>query len=215
MRPLVLRTVFLNLSLFLICFSSPAQSNSLEARLSGVLSDPSGYGLNGVCVTASSDSPDPGHTWSATTTMEGSYSLLIPPGRYRVHFVRDSFVERDVTVDLASGENRRLDVRLAIQQLSEKIIVTANAQPIKTGQTPAPVDVVTRAEIDQRQTVLLPELLSIQPGISIARTGRMGGLTTVFLDGGNSSFTKLLVDGTPVNYAGGDFDYSNLTLDNI
>jgi vitamin B12 transporter len=214
MNPFFLRGTLLSFFLFLTCLSSPAQSTSPEARLSGVVNDPSGYGLSSVRVTARSESNDSGRTWSVTS-VDGAYSLVIPPGRYRVHFARDSFVARNLTLDLAAGENRRLDIRLEIQHLSEKVIVTANAQPIDVAQTPAPVGVITLPEIDQRQTVLLPDLLATQPGISIARTGRIGGLTTVFLDGGNSSFTKLLVDGTPVNYAGGDFDYSNLTLDNI
>ena len=58
-------------------------------------------------------------------------------------------------------------------------------------------------------------MLAEQPGISIARTGAEGGLTTLFLDGGNSNYTKVLMDGTPVNQPGGSIDFSTLTLDNI
>ena len=62
---------------------------------------------------------------------------------------------------------------------------------------------------------MLPDLLSTQAGISLARTGTIAGLTTIFIDGGSSAFTKVLIDGTPVNLPGGDFDFSNLTLDNV
>ena len=48
-----------------------------------------------------------------------------------------------------------------------------------------------------------------------ARTGAEGGTASVFLDGGNSNFTKVLVDGAPINPPGGAVDFSNLTLDNI
>ncbi|MGH9709366.1 MAG: TonB-dependent receptor plug domain-containing protein, partial [Candidatus Acidiferrales bacterium] len=43
----------------------------------------------------------------------------------------------------------------------------------------------------------------------------MGGITSLFLDGGNSNFTKVLVDGTPVNQPGGDMDFSTLDLSNV
>src|SRR5260370_10534319 len=69
--------------------------------------------------------------------------------------------------------------------------------------------------IEQRQAVSLPDLISSQTGISLARTGTIGGFATIFVDGGNSSFTKVLIDGTPVNLPGGDFIFSNLTLDNV
>jgi vitamin B12 transporter len=215
MKTHVLRSISLGFTLLACSFSSLAQSSSPAAQLFGVLSDPSGYPLNGVHVIARPDSSGSDQVWSVTTTPDGAYSLRLPPGSYHVSFARDSFVPRDFTVDVAPAENRRLDIRMEIQQLSENVIVTANAEPVEADQTPAPTDVITRREIDQRQTVLLPDLLATQPGVSIARTGRIGGLTTVFLDGGNSSFTKLLIDGTPVNYAGGDFDYSNLSLDNV
>jgi vitamin B12 transporter len=37
----------------------------------------------------------------------------------------------------------------------------------------------------------------------------------VFIRGGESKFTKVLVDGVPVNDAGGAFDFSSLTTDNV
>jgi outer membrane cobalamin receptor len=43
----------------------------------------------------------------------------------------------------------------------------------------------------------------------------MGGSTTFFLDGGNSDYTKVLIDGVPVNQPGGLVDFSNFSLDGI
>src|SRR5207245_8820098 len=61
----------------------------------------------------------------------------------------------------------------------------------------------------------LPDLPATPTGVSLARTGTIGGLATVFIDGGNSNFAKVLVDGTPVNEPGGNINFSNLTLDNV
>ena len=49
----------------------------------------------------------------------------------------------------------------------------------------------------------------------MGRTGPEGGTASLFLDGGNSNYTKVLVDGVPVNQPGGLIDFSNFTLDNI
>jgi len=215
MKISLLRSAFLSLPVFALCISLQAQTNSTEAQLSGKLTDLSGYGVGGVGITAQLENSPNAPAVSATSSPDGAYSLRLPPGRHRIHIQRASFVPRDFVIDLTAGENRTLDVRLEIERLSENVVVTANAQPLELDRTPAPVDLVSRQEIDQRQAVSLPDLLATQPGIAIARTGRFGGLTTLFLDGGNSSFTKVLIDGTPVNLPGGDFDYSNLTLDNV
>jgi vitamin B12 transporter len=120
-----------------------------------------------------------------------------------------------VVLALAAAENKDFDLRLEIERVSENVVVTANAQPLELDRTPAPVDLIGRQEIEQRQAVSLPDLLSTQTGISLARTGTIGGFATIFVDGGNSSFTKVLIDGTPVNLPGGDFLFNNLTLDNV
>jgi vitamin B12 transporter len=106
-------------------------------------------------------------------------------------------------------------VRLDLERVSENVVVTANAQPLELDRTPASVDLLGRQEIEQRQTVSLPDLLATQTGVSLARTGTIGGLATLFVDGGNSNFAKVLIDGTPVNEPGGTFNFSNLTLDNV
>ncbi len=58
-------------------------------------------------------------------------------------------------------------------------------------------------------------MLASTPGAALSRLGALGGITTFFLDGGNSNFTKVLLDGTPINEPGGDVDFSNLTTDDI
>src|SRR5207302_1998523 len=87
--------------------------------------------------------------------------------------------------------------------------------PTPAQQTTAPTDVISRETIDNRQAVSLPELLEFSPGIAVGRTGPFGGTASIFLNGGNSNFTKVLVDGTPINPPGSAVDFSSLTLANI
>jgi vitamin B12 transporter len=215
MKTTLLRTVFLLFAVSVISFSLEAQSNSPEAQLSGRLTDLSGYGVGNVRITAQLENGVNARIRPAISGADGAYLLVLPPGRYHIHFQHPSFVARDFVLDLAAVENRSLDLRLEIQRVSENVVVTANAQPLDLDRTPAPVDLIGRQEIDQRQAVSFPDLLATQTGVSLARTGTIGGFTTIFVDGGNSSFTKVLIDGTPVNLPGGDLIYTNLTLDNI
>ena len=216
----LLRSAFLILAVLVLSSSSQAQGNMQLAHLSGTLTDSSGSGIGDVQIQAKLEgSPNSqsrnSQTWSAKSSSNGEYFLDLPPGRYRVQFTRSSFALRELIVNLAAGESHTLSLRLDLEPLSSNVVVTANTQPTELAQTPAPVGIVGRNEIDQRQAVLLPDLLATQTGISLARTGPIGGLTTIFIDGGNSSFTKVLIDGTPVNFPGGDFDFSNFTLDNV
>jgi len=44
------------------------------------------------------------------------------------------------------------------------------------------------------------------PGISLIQSGARGGVTSMFVRGGNSNFNKVLIDGIPVNDIGGGVD---------
>lgn len=215
MNTTLFRTAFLSFAVFAVSFSSQAQSNSSEAQLSGKLTDLSGYGVGNVQVTARPEGQPNPQTWSATSTPAGEYSLSLPAGRYHVRFTRPPFISRDFVLDLSPGESRTLSFRLDLERLSSSVVVTAEAEPILAQETSASVTVLTRDDIAQRGAVSLPDLLLYAPAIAIGRTGAEGGQTSIFLGGGNSSFTKVLVDGTPVNEPGNAVDFSNFTVDNI
>jgi len=215
MKSTLLRTAFLLFAVSVVSFSLQAQSNSPDAHLSGTLIDASGAGVGGVQVTASLENQPNAQIWSAISTAVGEYSLSVPAGRYHVQFSRTPFVPRDFVLDLAAGVSRTLSFRLDLELLSSSVVVTAQAEPTLAQETTAPVTVITREEIAARQAVSLPDLLLYAPGISIGRTGAEGGTASIFLNGGNSNFTKVLIDGTSINPPGGAVDFSILTLDNI
>ncbi|HYL83851.1 MAG TPA: TonB-dependent receptor [Candidatus Angelobacter sp.] len=215
MKTTLLRSVFFSFIVFAFGISAQAQTNSSKAQLSGRLTDLSGSGVGGVRVAAQLEASANSPIVSTTSDSSGAYALRLPPGRYRIHFQRSAFVPREFVLDLTLAENHTLDARLEIERLSENVVVTANVQPLEVDRTPAPVDLLARQEIDQRQAVSLPDLLATQTGVSLARTGTIGGLASIFIDGGNSNFAKVLIDGTPVNEPGGAINFSNLTLDNV
>ena len=215
MKKLSLSTSILALLFFVSAIPSFSQSQFRDAHISGRLTDPSGAGIGGAQVTAQLAGAASSQLWSATSTTDGAYHLSLPPGRYVIHFSRDPFALREFNWDLSPGESRTLDLRLELERLSSSVVVTAEAEPVLRPQSTAPTDVITREVIDQRQAVSIPDLLQFSPGVTFARTGANGGMASLFLDGGNSNFTKVLVDGAPINPPGGAVDFSILTLDNV
>ncbi|HEV2489492.1 MAG TPA: TonB-dependent receptor [Candidatus Acidoferrales bacterium] len=191
--------------------SSPAQS---RATLSGRITDRSGAAIVGAQIVAEDLS---GGTSAQKTKSgaDGEYTLTLAPGRYRIRVTNPQMGAIEEELHLAAGEQHAWNVRMELAALSSSVVVTAQAEPEPASTVVSPVTVLTRQDVEQRQEIWLAPLLSSAPGASLARLGPMGGITSLFLDGGNSNFTKVLVDGTPVNEPGGDVDFSNLDLSSV
>jgi len=215
-----MKTNFLRSSVYVFFFfavslSSQAQEHSRDAKLKGTLHDPSGASVGGVKVDARLEGDAGARAWSTESGTDGAFVLALAPGRYRVTFTRAPFSSREFVVELATNEQRQLNVNLELEWLSASVVVTAQMEPTLLEAATAPVSVITKEEIDARQAVGLTDGLLFTPGVAIGRTGPEGGTASVFLNGGNSNFTKVLVDGVPINPPGGAVDFSSVTLDNI
>jgi vitamin B12 transporter len=95
------------------------------------------------------------------------------------------------------------------------VVVTATRSPLAAARVPASVSVVTGDQLRRQGVTTVADALRQVPGLSVTETGSYGGATSLFVRGGESKFTKVLVDGVPVNDAGGAFDFSSLTTDNV
>jgi vitamin B12 transporter len=190
---------------------APAQS---AATINGTLSDPSGAAVVGAQISAVTlDSS--GKTTNTHSGPDGKFVLALSPGRTRVTVKHPSFTPTGQEFALAAGETQSWDVRLALEPLSSKVVVSATAEPALAETLPVPVDVITKRDADEREEIWLAPMLATAQGVSLGRTGTYGGAASIFVDGGNSNFTKVLVDGTPVNVPGGFVDFSNFTLENV
>lgn len=209
-RSIVFSAVFLAAS-----FSAKAQNDSSNAYLSGSLTDSSGAGVGEIQITADREGDTPGVSWKTKSAADGSYKISMAPGRYRISFHRDSFVSREFVLEFAPNQKRKLDLKFNLQPLSERVIVTGETEPTLAELATAPVAIISKEEIDARGYATVTDALLFTPGISLGRTGPEGGTASIFLNGGNSNFTKVLVDGAPINPPGSAVDFSSLTLDNI
>lgn len=98
----------------------------------------------------------------------------------------------------------------------DSIQVTATRVEKPVDEAVASVTVITRADIEASQAPDLIDLLGRQAGIDIARTGGPGSASTVFMRGGNSNHSLVLIDGIRVGSTGqGVFDFAHLPLEQI
>jgi vitamin B12 transporter len=78
------------------------------------------------------------------------------------------------------------------------------------------VTVVTGEELRAQQVRHAGEALRSLPGVSVSRSGGFGNLTQVRIRGAEGNHTLVLIDGIEANNtADGEFDFSNLSADDI
>ena len=90
-----------------------------------------------------------------------------------------------------------------------------DAIAVPADRTPSSVTVVTGDQLRSEGITTVADALRTVPGLSIVQTGSFGGATSLFIRGGESKYAKILVDGVPINDAGGAFDLSTLSTDNL
>lgn len=95
------------------------------------------------------------------------------------------------------------------------IVVSAAQVPLRPDAVSATITVLSGAELRASGVHLVQDALRQVPGAQLLQTGSFGGVTSLFLRGGESDYVKVLVDGVPVNDAGGSFDFATLTLDGV
>jgi len=100
--------------------------------------------------------------------------------------------------------------------LQPTIEVTASRVAETVDTSLADVSIITRADIDASHAPDLLEVLRLQAGLDVVRTGGAGEQTNVFLRGTNSNHVLVLIDGVRVASSNtGAFAFENLPLDAV
>ena len=97
----------------------------------------------------------------------------------------------------------------------EGLVVSASPLPRMRSELPMHVTVLDGEELRASGLSRVEEALRGQAGLSVARNGSIGAVSSLFLRGGESDYVLVLVDGVQVNQPGGAFDFSSLTLANV
>lgn len=103
-----------------------------------------------------------------------------------------------------------------VYELEPLQVVTPSRMVEPLGESLASVSVITRQDIETTVAEDLIELLRLQPGVDIVRTGGPGAQTSVFLRGSNSNHVLVLIDGVRVSSANtGAYVWEQLPLNQV
>ena len=95
------------------------------------------------------------------------------------------------------------------------VVITPTRRPTGAERVSQATTTIFGAELRTRGVELVADALRDVPGAAVVRVGSSGGVTSLFLRGGNSNYVKVLVDGVPMNQAGGAFDFADLSTANV
>ncbi|GIW51255.1 MAG: TonB-dependent receptor [Gemmatimonadales bacterium] len=97
----------------------------------------------------------------------------------------------------------------------EELVVTATRFPVSRASVASAVTVISAEELKSRGVRYVWEALRTALGASVVQVGSFGGITSLFLRGGESDYVSVLLDGIPLNQPGGSIDLADLTVDEI
>ena len=101
------------------------------------------------------------------------------------------------------------------QREVEKIIVTGTKTWIDAERLGSSVTVIDREEIEKSGEKDIASILSRVPGFNVSSTGSRGGNSSIFVRGGQSDYNLVMINSVQINQAGGGFDISSLTTENV
>lgn len=97
-----------------------------------------------------------------------------------------------------------------------EVVYSATKTPQAVDECTTSTTVITRDDIEKSNAQNVYELLKSVPGVTVMQQGSPGGAAAVFVRGGNSNHTLVLVDGIKINSpAQGAADLSDFSLDQI
>jgi len=191
-----------------------AEPAASRATMSGSVVDPLGAAVAQAAVALVGDG---GNTAETTTSNRGEFTFEnVTEGRYRIEVRAAGFENRTTdAMFVAAGAHAAIEVGLQIGGVTQQVVVSATAGEVPQSQVGAAVTVLDSTLIQTLGNTDLLEPMRTVPGAAITQVGGRGGAASVFVRGGSSNFTKVLIDGVPANDIGGGLDISDLATTGI
>ena len=130
---------------------------------------------------------------------------------YHAHILAGGFAPQ--TADISSTDAELVTVKLRLAPATETVTVSATRTPVPTNAAGADVETLNRGQLEVMRPVAADDALHFLPGAVVSTTGQRGGLSSLFVRGGDSTYNKVIVDDVPVNDPGGTFDFGVLPLE--
>jgi len=160
--------------------------------------------------TASPGTASPGTTSSSTPRGAGAQSTSKLPAP-----AAKSNTASNAQSSKAAAGNKTATSKAQEQKL-KPVVVTATRIEEPLANVGTTVTVVEDSQIESQKIQSVETVLRQLPGVTVTQSGSPGSLTDVSIRGATPAQTLVLIDGVEVNTGGtGEFDFANLTTDNI
>lgn len=189
---------------FTLLFSASAFAADLTIRVL----DPQSAAVSGAQVSLLCGADHKNVVATQATSAEGA-ATLPKQENCRIRVLAAGFAGEFVNV----SEKTEVTIRLRLAPSSQTVVVTATRTPVSAEESGADVDVLSSAQLITMQPTAAADALRFLPGAIVNDTGQRGGLTSLFVRGGESRYNKVIVDGVVINEPGGTFDFGTLPLD--
>jgi outer membrane cobalamin receptor len=134
-------------------------------------------------------------------------------GKYGVEVLAPGFAPAKVTVQVPSDTS--VEVKLTVAGPEHTVVVTATRTPVPEEESGASVDVLDQPTLENMQPVASSDAVRFLPGAVVNTAGQRGGLASLFVRGGDSTYNKVIVDGVTINEPGGTFNFATLPLTEV
>ncbi|MGB7601239.1 MAG: TonB-dependent receptor [Candidatus Sulfotelmatobacter sp.] len=197
---------------FIFVFFAAASAADLTVRVT----DPQSAAVAGAQVSLFSkgtDTPLKVTTTSADgiATIVDMESAGLVSGDYRIQVLAAGFAPQ--TADFFLNANSRfVSIQLHLATASETVVVTATGIPALAEESGADVSTLENGQLETMQPVAANDAARFLPGAVVNTAGQRGGLSSLFVRGGESNYNKVIVDGVTINEPGGTFDFGTLPL---
>jgi len=203
---------------FLILLLSFSSSLSLVASATDLkikVVDPQGAAVSGAQV-ALDTMADVALVHDVRTTAGDGTVTFIADAAWagcRIQVLASGFAAETVHVSRQQiVKQAEITVTLRLATASETVVVSATRTPVLGESAGADVDTLSGAQLTTMQPVAANDAMRFLPGAVVNTAGQHGGLSSLFVRGGESNYNKVIVDGVTVNEPGGTFDFGTLSL---
>ena len=190
---------------FLVLLTTAALAADLKIRVL----DPQSAAVSGARVLLTRANEDKVLA-SGVTSAEGVAVLSLQQNAaYQIKVLAPGFAAE--TIEVSSQQELTVNLRLATG--SETVVVSATRTPVPGEAAGADVNTLNGAQLITMQPTAASDAVRFLPGAVVNSAGQRGGLTSLFVRGGESRYNKVIVDGVTINEPGGTFDFGTLPLD--
>ncbi|HEY4381261.1 MAG TPA: TonB-dependent receptor plug domain-containing protein, partial [Acidobacteriaceae bacterium] len=105
------------------------------------------------------------------------------------------------------------NVVLETSSLKEEVTVTATGVPSPVEQSSSAVTLIPQSYTEWATGIA--DALRQSPGVQVVQQGQAGGVTSLFVRGGNSDANKVLIDGVTAEDVGGRFDFGTVAATGV